>query len=633
MKSMKRVRLILAVFLVVLFASVSNVFAQQLMALEEVENLLESSPNKELKGYFMSVPRGTEMKTYDIVIRGVQREPGLKIIVFVTSEKIVAGMSGSPVYVNGKLVGAMGYSVGNYNFNDYSWGGISPIFSMIEEAKQGSLSSGMVRTFNYKGMLFEPIAVGYHQLTHGFAPLADKKFVITTRSGLQNQSKRTKNTVLKAGMPIVVDLVEWTDEKGEVTTVSSMGTITYIDPKGKVFAFGHPFLDSRNVVYSFRTAEVVGTVFSESSSFKLSGRTSDILGAINFDATYGISGTTSVDQLKKLHRFNLEFKSEGKTIHNFDIRVADSILTPLLSQYAFGVIGDIGGAPIPEEASVTQLDVKVELDGHKSIAWKELFASGATKFGSSTIYTSSYEAASGAFFSGIYSLLSDNKYGLKISNISVSADFIRGKSQVFKLGVYKFPNKVVWGQDPMLEILFVSQDNIMAIAKKVPVKIDWTKVEKPIYTKETLDTQKDAEKVVKGFLRIESAASFFHTLYGSEKQKFMPEYFLGPDDFLANLSSRLEITNQKVFSRIFLKSRSGLFDKAIASAKDIMPQDVPAADNTGWYVISGGLKERKTTMKDEGVAIFYVDLPQIPSGYVIDQSMQEAFIFEVVSEQ
>ena len=626
-------RLVLALFLVMLLANVSNVFAQQLMSLEEVESLLDSSPNRELKGYFMSVPRGTDMKTYDITIRGVLREPGLNIILFVTNEKIVAGMSGSPTYVNGKLIGAMGYSVGNFNFNDYSWGGISPISSMMEEAERGSLSSGMARTFNYKGMLFEPIAVGYHQLIPGFESLADNKFVITTSPGLKNQSKRMKNPVLKAGMPIVVDLIEWTDEKGAITAVSAMGTITYIDPKGKVFAFGHPFLASRNVVYSFRTAEVMGTIFSEANSFKLSGRTSDILGVITFDATYGISGTTSLHELEKLHHFNLEFKSEGKNIHNFNIKVADSLLTPLLSQAAFGMVGNIAGAPIPQEASVTQLDVKVELQGRRVIAWKELFASGATKFGPSTVYTSSYEVASGAFFNGIYSTLFDNKYGLKISNVSISADFIRGKSQVFKLGAYKFPNKVVWGQDPMLEILFVSQDNIMAVVKKVPVKIDWAKVEKPIYTKNTLDTGKDAEKVIQGLLSIEGAAAFFNNLYGSEKQKFMPEYFLGPEDFLANLASRLEITNQKVFTRIFLKSRSGLFDEAIANAKDIMPQDVPVEGNSGWHIISGGLKERKTTLKNEGVSIFYVDLPQIPSGYVIDQRMQEVFIFEVVLEK
>ena len=304
-----------------------------------------------------------------------------------------------------------------------------------------------------------------------------------------------------------------------------------------------------------------------------------------------------------------------------------------MARNAFNTIGSAYGAPISQEASVTQLDVRVDLDNGEFVVWKELFASGATQFGPSTIYTSSYEVATEAFFNGIYGALLGNNYGLKITKVSISADFIRGKSQVFKLHSYKFPNKVVWGQDPVLEIVLMSQDNLVAIAKTVSVKIDWNKIEKPSYTKETLDTEKASEKVVQGLLRIESATSFFRNLYGSERQKFMPEYFLGPEDFLENLSSRLEATNQKIFARIIIKSRSGLFDETIAKAEDIMPKEVLENKESGWYIIEGGLKNRKTNMKNEGVVVFYLDLPSMPSGYVIDQQFSESVFFEVILDK
>lgn len=646
---MRQIRIVFVVMFFVVFSTVAN--AQEFMSLDKLRTLLDKSPSRTVNAQFKSVSIGTKIETYNIILRDVIREPGLEFIPFVMSDKIVAGMSGSPVYVNNKLVGALAYQLNSPDRpGDYNWGGISPITHMQEDAESGRNRLGAVSRFTYQGMDFVPIATGNQAIPESFfemiksendgnlisdlKSLAGDKFVISTKQSGQTKSSLglVSKISLKAGMPIVVDLIEWTDEKGQTTTVSAMGTITYIDDKGKIYAFGHPFLNSKNVVYSFRTAEVVGSIFQD-RSYKLTGRQSDVLGTITFDSTYGIYGSTSFDELSKLHRFNLEFRTNGKPFHQFDIKVADSILTPLLSQVAFSIIGDTGGAPMPEEVSVTQLDVKVEFQGRGVLVWKELFASSAAKFGPSTIYTSSYEAASGAFFSGIYGLLFNNKHGLNISNVFISADFIRGKSQVFKLGVYKFPNKVVWGQDPILEILFVSQDNVMAIVKKVPLKIDWAKVEKPIYTKETLDTRKDVEKVVQGLLRIEGSTSFLHYLSNSERQKFTPEYFLGPEDFLANLSSRLEITNQKVFVRIFLKSRSGLFDEAIANVKDIMPQDVPMTDNTGWHVISGGLKERKTTVKDEGMVVFYTDLPQIPSGYVVDPRMQEIFNFEVVLEQ
>ena len=172
----------------------------------------------------------------------------------------------------------------------------------------------------------------------------------------------------------------------------------------------------------------------------------------------------------------------------------------------------------------------------------------------------------------------------------------------------------------------------MPIAKRVSVEIDWGKVEKPIYTRNTLDTEKTPEKVVNGILKIESAAFFLNTLSDSEKQKVTPGYFLGPIDFLENLSRRLEITNQKIFLRVGLTARSGLFDEAIANSKDIMPSGI-SADDPGWLVIKEGLKERKLTVKDEGMVVFYLNLPDIPDGYVLDQSTYEIIYFEVVLDK
>ena len=112
---MRKIRVILAIIFFLTFAGVAS--AQELMSLEEVEKLIDSSPNKEIPAYFKSVERGTEIKRYNIILKGVYREPGLTIILFVTHHKIAAGMSGSPVYVNGKKVGAVAYQVSNFNFS------------------------------------------------------------------------------------------------------------------------------------------------------------------------------------------------------------------------------------------------------------------------------------------------------------------------------------------------------------------------------------------------------------------------------------------------------------------------------------------------------------------------------------
>ena len=201
-----------------------------------------------------------------------------------------------------------------------------------------------------------------------------------------------------------------------------------------------------------------------------------------------------------------------------------------------------------------------------------------------------------------------------------------------KLGAYKFPNKIIWGENPVLEILFVSQDNSVAIAKSIPIKIEWDKVEKPVYKKDTLNTEKASEKVVWGALVINSAAMFFSTLTNGERQKFLPEYFLGPEDFLDHFSGQLEITNQKIFIRVNVRPKSGLLDETIAQAEDIIPKEAVADNDSEWYVIRGGLAGRKNTVREENVIFFNFDLPQALGGYIFGQNMFESISFEVVLE-
>ncbi len=610
----------------------SHVFAgpEKLMSLPELEKLIDSSPTKTVDAYFMSVKKGSLLERFNITIQGYFKQPGLKIFLFTSSHQIAAGMSGSPVYVNGKLAGAVSYSLNQ--FSKEHWGGITPISLMIEQADTGSNKLETPRSFVFRGMKFGPIDAGYETIP-GLDFLGSNKLVTTVRSeqtvvtGL-----RHKKPVLRAGMPIVVDLAEWADEKGEITSLSAMGTITYIDGKGRIFAFGHPFLDVKNVVYSFGVAEVLNTVPSEVNSFKLAGKRSEVLGTITMDSDYGISGDVSLKDLSRLHHFSLEFKREGKPLHQFNIRISDSVMTPIIAQSVFAQIGNEYGAPLSQESSVTQIESRVDLVGHGSVNWKGLFASSSTKFGASTLRSSSYGVATETFLTGIYDILFDNNYDLEISDTAVSVNFIPGRNRVYSLGAYKFPNKVIYGQNPVLDIMLVDENNLNPIAKKAVVVIDWSKVEKPVYTKDTIETEKVPEKIIWGLLQMNGVESFMGFMSSTERQKLLPDYFLGPEDFLEKFSRRLEINNQKVFIRVQLRERSGNLDEAIASAKDIMPNGISTQD-PGWFVIKDGLKERKATIRNEGIVSFQVDLPTLPDGYVLERNFQETFRFEVILDK
>ncbi len=616
-----------------LFVLVSNVNAQPLMSIEELNHLLESSKHGQIEGHFDSVERGREIKSYQIIIRGIQDLGGRKNIVFVTSHKIVAGMSGSPTYVNGKLIGAVAYQSNQQAFNNWKWGGISPIEKMIQEADQGSSDSLPVAfRFVYQGMDFEPIPLGHYKpeesLSVGNVNLGGQ-LVAQAPSG---DMLKTKASDLKAGMPILVNLIGWEDGNGNKTDLGALGTITYIDSKGKVFAFGHPFLSASKVQYAFKTCEIIGTVFSEGLSYKLSGKSSEVLGTIYFDSSYGIYGNKASSVASGLHVFNLELKNNGQKLNSFKIKIADASLTPQLVSAAFSYIGRNNGAPIPEESRVTEIKANFELAGYASIEWEELFSPRQFQFGPNTIKQSSYELATDKLISGIYRDLFESSYNFKITSVNVVANFISGQAGTLKVAYYNFPSKIVWGKNPTLDIALVSEDNSIVITKRIPVEIKWDNVEKPIYTKNIRDVDKESEKIIGGSLNIYSA-DLFDSFVGldSEKQIFNPEYFLNAQDFLSFISSRLKATNQKIFAKLYMKSKSNLFSDLSAdqgSGKDLNF----SPSNNGWNVVNGGLKKRLFTIKNENSIPVYIDLPLVPSGYVVAPQTRENLRFEVVLE-
>jgi len=91
-----------------------------------------------LTGYGLTVVQGTRIDRFDVEVLGVVEQAGPAgdlILVRVSGPAvegfggIAAGMSGSPVYVDGRLVGAIGYA---FEFSDHSVGMVTPIEDMLE---------------------------------------------------------------------------------------------------------------------------------------------------------------------------------------------------------------------------------------------------------------------------------------------------------------------------------------------------------------------------------------------------------------------------------------------------------------------------------------------------------------------
>src|SRR5688500_12644241 len=114
---------------VVIFASTAQ--AAERMPLSEVK--------KGMKGYGLTVFEGTTVEKFDVEILGLLHNigPGQNLILarvdspVVRRAGVIAGMSGSPIFIDGKVIGALAYA---WQFSKEPIAGITPIDEMLKIA-------------------------------------------------------------------------------------------------------------------------------------------------------------------------------------------------------------------------------------------------------------------------------------------------------------------------------------------------------------------------------------------------------------------------------------------------------------------------------------------------------------------
>ncbi|HTG31627.1 MAG TPA: SpoIVB peptidase S55 domain-containing protein, partial [Thermoanaerobaculia bacterium] len=119
-------------FLVALALTASTLQAAERMPLSDVQ--------KGMKGYGLTVFEGTTAEKFDVEILGVLHNigPGQNLILakvdhpVVARAGIIAGMSGSPVFIDGKVIGALAYA---WQFAKEPVAGITPIEEMLKIAR------------------------------------------------------------------------------------------------------------------------------------------------------------------------------------------------------------------------------------------------------------------------------------------------------------------------------------------------------------------------------------------------------------------------------------------------------------------------------------------------------------------
>ncbi len=256
---------------------------------------------------------------------------------------IAQGMSGSPVYINGKLVGAIAYG---WSLTDHTIGMVTPITDML---KLWNLPDGQAEI---KELAQEPMAFPEtNSVTTTLLPPTDKTPVATAlmASGFGDQALKMLADKLKPynlvpyavggsmdeanngiayktvepGGTIGVQLV-----RGDVS-LGALGTVTYVEGN-KILAFGHPFLKRGKANYFLTDADVYTTVSGLENSFKV-GTSTETIGIINQDRGAGIAGTLGRFPSVVPLRVSVTDKNLGQTNEMWAQVIKDEELAPTLA--------------------------------------------------------------------------------------------------------------------------------------------------------------------------------------------------------------------------------------------------------------------------------------------------------------
>ena len=372
---MKRFGLVLAIVFGLSFGSAN---AQKLMdrpasdpRMFAVEDLRPG-----MKGVARTVFAGSETQEFGVEILGVL--PGFPgphqsgIIARLSGNNVektgvFAGMSGSPVYIDGRLVGAIAFS---FPFSKEPIAGITPIKEMIDIFEKGTgsetqkpkepraVSFAQLAGAEWKPMLPKPAVAGApliasvasgsplipflgQQMTPIATPVVFGGVSQETLS--QFSSQLMANGLLPVagvgGAAAITSLAPVTEKtltpgtsvsvqlvRGDYSLAAS-GTVTFRDGN-RIYAFGHPFLSLGSSDMPMTEASVVTVIPNVNNSFKLAVP-GQMVGSISQDRATGVFGNLGI--APKMIPVKITLHTSRERTETFAYEVAnDSFLTPLL---------------------------------------------------------------------------------------------------------------------------------------------------------------------------------------------------------------------------------------------------------------------------------------------------------------
>jgi len=371
-----------------------------------------------LKGIGRTVFVGSKIEEFQVEILGVLKNvsPRQSVILArlsggpLENAGVLAGMSGSPVYIDGRLVGAVALG---FQFSKEPIAGITPIEQMLEafEEEPGQSATPAVKT----AWSFEPgaesadgprlvssgtpnllppswnennpvfwqggqaslIPVATPLVLSGFTSEAMEHFVNPLRSlglvpvqgggsGSSDGNTMGDPSRLQPGSMISVQLV-----RGDLSA-SADGTVTLVD-QGRVYAFGHPFLSAGPTEIPFSESQVITVLADYSNSMKIT-TSGGLLGVIGQDRSSGIFGLLGGKARTVPVEIEMVSSRGASRSYHFEV-VNDHFLLPFLMN--FTALSAISSTERLVGDSTLRVEETISLDGLPDVK-SESFVSGST---------------------------------------------------------------------------------------------------------------------------------------------------------------------------------------------------------------------------------------------------------------
>ncbi|MFP4371883.1 MAG: SpoIVB peptidase S55 domain-containing protein [Halanaerobium sp.] len=334
----KKIKKVLFCILIVLILINTPVLAaENIMPLDEVE--------AGMTGYGKTVFSGSKIEEFEIEVVDVMDNRSLEedlILIKLTGDKtedfggIASGMSGSPIYIEDQLIGAIGYG---WNNSDHRFGLVTPIERMLKlldnneiEKRSGNISdlefdldefspgkniirsSSPIMVSGIKGRALERLEDNLSELNLDVVP----------SPGIKEADKSDREP--EPGEAVAVQLV-----RGDIS-VASIGTLTYVD-QGNFLAFGHPFTNRGEVNYLLSRADINAVIPNSEQPFKLGSPYNRLLGSVNQDRGAGIAGR--IGSFPRITPVYISISENGKLLKEVSLQIInDEFLFTSLSNSA-----------------------------------------------------------------------------------------------------------------------------------------------------------------------------------------------------------------------------------------------------------------------------------------------------------